>query len=48
MPGTAMPSFSFLKDNEIIQLVDIVKEFSTMDNHDVKPINITERTALYG
>ena len=40
MPGTAMPSFSFLKDNEIIQLVDIVKEFSTMDNHDVKPINI--------
>ena len=40
MPGTAMPSFSFLKENEIIQLVDIVKEFSTMDNRDVKPINI--------
>jgi hypothetical protein len=37
-----MPSFSFLKDNEIKSLVDIVKEFSGIDNSDVHPIFIPE------
>ncbi len=40
MPGTAMPSFSFLKDNEIKSLVDIVKEFSGIKNEDVSPMTI--------
>jgi len=42
MPGTAMPSFSFLKDNEIKSLIDIVKEFSDINNRDVRPITIPD------
>jgi hypothetical protein len=40
MPGTAMPSFSFLKDDEIKSLVDIVKEFSGIKNEHVRPMTI--------
>ena len=42
MPGTAMPAFSFLKENEIKSLIDIVKEFSGIDNNNVLPINIPD------
>mgnify|MGYP002725595713 CR=1 FL=1 len=42
MPGTAMPSFSFLKDSEIKSLVDIVKEFSSIENENVHPLNIPD------
>ncbi len=40
MPGTAMPSFSYLKDGEIKTLVDIVKEFSGINNQNVDPLII--------
>lgn len=40
MPGTAMPSFNFLNEKEIKSLVDIVKDFSDMDNQSVHPISI--------
>jgi len=40
MPGTAMPAFNFLKDNEIKSLVDFVKKFSSLNNQNVKQIPI--------
>ena len=42
MPGTAMPSFSYLKDGEIKSLVDIVKEFSGINNQNVDPLIIPD------
>ena len=46
MPGTAMPSFNFLKDSEIKSLVDIVKEFSGIENKGVEPISVPEELPL--
>jgi len=42
MPGTAMPSFNFLNDQEIKSLVNIVKDFSSMNNHGVQKITIPD------
>jgi mono/diheme cytochrome c family protein len=42
MPGTAMPSFNFLEEDEINTLVEIVKEHSGIENDNVHPMNIPE------
>jgi len=43
MPGTAMPPFSYLIDGEIQSLVDIVKEFSGINNQNVDPLIIPDK-----
>ena len=42
LPGTAMPPFNFLNDQEIKSLVNIVKDFSSMNNHGVQKITIPD------
>jgi len=44
MPGTAMPAFNFLHNDEIIKLTDEVKKFSSMNNQNVKPLIIPTET----
>ena len=40
MPGTAMPAFNFLKDDEIKSLTGVIKEFSSLNNQNVQKISI--------
>ena len=40
MPGTAMPAFNFLKDDEIKSLTGVIKEFSSLNNQNVRKISI--------
>ena len=40
MPGTAMPAFNFLKDDEIKSLTSVIKEFSSLNNQNVQKISI--------
>jgi len=40
MPGTAMPAFNFLKDDEIKSLTDVIKEFCSLNNQNVQKISI--------
>ena len=40
MPGTAMPAFNFLHNDEIERLTDEVKKFGSMNNQNVSPLSI--------
>jgi len=40
MPGTAMPAFNFLQNDEIKKITDVVKKFSSLNNQGVKPLPI--------
>ena len=42
LPGTSMPSFKFLRNQEIKSLINIVKDFAQIDNQDVQKITIPD------